>query len=137
MQADGWISGSALPLFSLLDSAAVSHPRREARGRGADFMAASVGLDKKLRRSAKRGGGTPFALFPLDIYALGVCGLRSRVALCLQMVSLGSTARPPLVIYASFRLPAAFLRLSRAAEISVCCSQVSYDVKLNILKQQK
>lgn len=63
MQADGWISAPALPLFSLLESTVVLHPRQEARSRGADFMAASVGLDRKLERGAKRGGDT-FHPFP-------------------------------------------------------------------------
>lgn len=77
MQADGWISAPALPLFSLLDSTAVSHPRQEARSRGADFMAASVGLDRELERGAKRGGDTfhPFHFTVHSVYAHHVCGL--------------------------------------------------------------
>lgn len=92
MQADGWISAPALPLFSLPDST-VLHPRQEARSRGADFMAASVGLDKKLERGAKRGGDTfhPLRLTVPGVCALHVCGRVSPAVLCLsQMTSLVS-----------------------------------------------
>lgn len=87
MQADGWISAPALPLFSLLDSTAVSHPRQEARSRGADFMAASVGLDRELERGAKRGGDTfhPFHFTVHSVYAHHVCGLESLALLCLSL----------------------------------------------------
>lgn len=87
MRADGWISASALPLFSLPHSTVVLHPRQEARSRGADFMAASVGLDRKLERGAKRGGDTfhPFPLTVPSVYALHVCGLVALAVLCLSV----------------------------------------------------
>lgn len=48
-------------------------------------MAASVGLDRKLERSAKRGGDTfhPVPLTVTGIYALHVSGLASLAIFCL------------------------------------------------------
>lgn len=92
MQADGWISAPALPLFSLLDSTAVLHPRQEARSRGADFMAASVGLDRELERGAKRGGDTfhPFHFTVHSVYAHHVCGLLLWLSLSIPLMTSSS-----------------------------------------------
>lgn len=59
LQTDRWISARVLRLFSLLDSSMVLQSRQEAWSRRSDFMAASVGLDRKLER-VPREVCTPF-----------------------------------------------------------------------------
>lgn len=48
-------------------------------------MAASVGLDRKPERGAKRGGDTFHPLAVPSVYALHVCGLVSLAVLCLSV----------------------------------------------------
>ena len=59
-------------------------------------MAASVGLDRKLERVARRGGDTfrPFPLTVPSVYALHVCGL---VSLAVRRSSV-----PPFFVSADF-----------------------------------
>lgn len=77
LQTDRWISARVLRLFSLLDSSMVLQSRQEAWSRRSDFMAASVGLDRKLER-VPREVCTPFTfssyhpLCLLDVHRL-VC----------------------------------------------------------------
>lgn len=77
LQTDRWISARVLRLFSLLDSSMVLQSRQEAWSRRSDFMAASVGLDRKLER-VPREVWTPFTfssyhpLCLLDVHRL-VC----------------------------------------------------------------
>lgn len=48
-------------------------------------MAASVRLDRKPERGAKRGGDTFHPLAVPSVYALHVCGLVSLAVLCLSV----------------------------------------------------
>lgn len=62
-------------------------------------MAASVGLDGKLERDAKRGGDT-FHLLPhtvAGVYALHVCGLVSTTVLCLSQTTLLLSEYPLMI----------------------------------------
>lgn len=87
MQADGWISAPALPLFSLLDFTVVLHWRQEASSR-ADFMAASVGIRQEAEEGCQERWGYLFtpSLLPSLVFQLFMfVGLYpSLISVCLR-----------------------------------------------------
>lgn len=78
MQADGWISAPALPLFPLLDSAEGLHPKAGGKEQGSWCHGSFCRIRQEAGEGAPKEAGAPFHLFPLPVggvYALHVCGL--------------------------------------------------------------
>lgn len=80
MQADGWISAPALPLFSLLDSAEGLHPKAGGKEQGSWFCGSFCRIRQEAGEGAPKEAKPTFHLFPLTVrrvYALHVSPLFS------------------------------------------------------------